>query len=167
MHAALASAEAIHTRYGWRLTQSQAESMRPIVLQGLEFHDRINAVDPWRGYLTIETETNTVVGGCGFKGNPSNDDQGVAFVEIAYYTSPEYEGRGFATDTAREMVAIARQKHPEVSCVLAHTLRERNASCRVLEKNGFEHLGVVTDPEDGQVWRWRLELTTPIDGTRL
>jgi RimJ/RimL family protein N-acetyltransferase len=38
--------------------------------------------------------------------------------------------------------------------VRAHTLPERNASVRVLEKLGFAHLGQIVDPEDGPVWRW-------------
>jgi [ribosomal protein S5]-alanine N-acetyltransferase len=41
-----------------------------------------------------------------------------------------------------------------VRIVRAHTLPERNASTRVLEKCGFEFTGEVVDPEDGPVWRW-------------
>lgn len=36
----------------------------------------------------------------------------------------------------------------------AHTLPERNASTRVLEKCGFTLVGEVVDPDDGVVWRW-------------
>jgi RimJ/RimL family protein N-acetyltransferase len=38
--------------------------------------------------------------------------------------------------------------------VRAHTLPERNASTRILEKLGFERIGQAVDPEVGQVWRW-------------
>ena len=41
-----------------------------------------------------------------------------------------------------------------VRLVRAHTLPERNASTRVLEKNGFRLVGPVVDPEDGPVFRW-------------
>ena len=49
---------------------------------------------------------------------------------------------------------------PEVSAVIAHTLPERNASNRVLEKVGFHLDGEAT--EDGErVWRFRM--SRPVD----
>src|SRR6185503_4650545 len=47
-----------------------------------------------------------------------------------------------------------------VRLVRAHTLPERNASTRVLEKNGFRLLGPIVDPEDGPVFRWE-RIVTP------
>ena len=42
---------------------------------------------------------------------------------------------------------------PTVTAVIAHTLPERNASTRVLEKAGFRFDG--DDQEEGEyVWRW-------------
>ena len=38
--------------------------------------------------------------------------------------------------------------------VIAHTLPERNASCAVLNRNGFTLESEIIDPEDGPVWRW-------------
>jgi [ribosomal protein S5]-alanine N-acetyltransferase len=38
--------------------------------------------------------------------------------------------------------------------VRAHTLPERNASTRVLQKLGFDRIGEAVDPEIGRVWRW-------------
>ncbi len=32
---------------------------------------------------------------------------------------------------------------------------EENASVKVLRKNNYEFTGVVTDPEDGDVWEWK------------
>ena len=46
---------------------------------------------------------------------------------------------------------------PEVRAVLAHTLAERNASVRVLERAGFAYDGESIDGDAGAVWRWRLE----------
>jgi len=43
-----------------------------------------------------------------------------------------------------------------------HTLPERNASTRILEKVGFERLGEIIDPEDGVIWRWERE---PLSGS--
>lgn len=32
---------------------------------------------------------------------------------------------------------------------------EENASTKVLKKNNYEFVSVVTDPEDGEVWEWK------------
>ena len=39
--------------------------------------------------------------------------------------------------------------------IIARTLMEDNASTKVLKKNDYKIEGVVTDPEDGEVWEWR------------
>jgi RimJ/RimL family protein N-acetyltransferase len=105
------------------------------------------------GYLVIDALASVLVGGCGFKGNPAPDGS----VEIAYGTFAPFRARGFATAMALELVGIARASG-KVTCVIAHTLPERNASAKVLSKAGFRHVGEVTDPEDGRVWQWRRDL---------
>jgi ribosomal-protein-alanine N-acetyltransferase len=113
------------------------------------------AVMPWVGYLALDGSTRRVVGTCGFKGAPDADRA----VEIAYFTFSGEEGRGVATAMAEALVRVARSSARQVSVVCAHTLAERNASCRVLEKVGFEHAGSIVDPEDGPVWRWEQAVT--------
>jgi RimJ/RimL family protein N-acetyltransferase len=46
-----------------------------------------------RGYLVLENDT--IVGTYAFRSPPRNGE-----VEIAYFTFPEFEGRGFATEMA-------------------------------------------------------------------
>ncbi len=101
------------------------------------------------GYLTLDAESRAVVGTCGFRTQPSKD----GIVEIAYFTFPRFEGRGYATSMARELLALAASS-PLVRRVIAHTLPERNPSTRVLEKVAMRFVGEVDDPEDGRVWRW-------------
>lgn len=108
--------------------------------------------DPWRhGFFIVDPQRNQVVGTAGFKGPPDAD----GVVEIAYGVAPGYQGRGYATEAANALVEFALSD-PTVRTVRAHTLPEKNASTRVLTKNGFRHLGEVIDPEDGLVWRWEL-----------
>ena len=64
--------------------------------------------------------------------------------------------RLIACDSAAGLLAIAFA-HPRIRAVDAHTRPERNASTRVLERNGFAFLGVVEHPEDGTIWHWRIE----------
>jgi hypothetical protein len=57
---------------------------------------------------------------------------------------------------ARTLISVARSS-PDVPQVIAHTLRERNASTSVLRSVGMRFVGEVWDPDDGLVWRWQLD----------
>ncbi len=110
------------------------------------------ATMPWIGYLALEGPTRRVVGTGGFKGGPDADNA----AEIAYFTFPGEEGRGIATAMAEALVRLAKAAEPPLDVVLAHTLAERNASCRILEKLGFRHTSTVLGTEDGTIWRWEM-----------
>ncbi|MDA5193807.1 GNAT family N-acetyltransferase [Govanella unica] len=116
----------------------------------LGFYEAIEAVSPWFSYLVRRDSDRAVVGTCSFKGAPSE-----GIVEVAYFTFPGYEAQGCATNMVAGLLLIARRSQ-DVSYVIAHTLPEENSSTSVLRRNGFEHLGTVVDPEDGDVWRWLL-----------
>ena len=58
-----------------------------------------------------------------------------------------------ATQAATALVQHAGT-HAAVKIIRAHTLPEKNASTRVLEKCGFRFVGEAIEPEDGLVWRW-------------
>lgn len=114
---------------------------------------RVNAAsddDIWMfGYTVRDADTGTAIGTCGFKTPPSAEQT----IEIAYGTTPAFEGRGIATWAAGALAAVAFASG-HVRTVIAHTIDATNASTRVLEKNGFRLIGPVIDPEDGRVWRW-------------
>ena len=111
------------------------------------------SADPWtHGFSLVLLDSDTVVGSAGFKGPPAD-----GVVEIAYGLSPEYEGKGYATEAAAALTAYAFDSG-EVRVVRAHTLPESNASGRVLTKCGFRRIGEVIEPEDGLVWRWEKEV---------
>ena len=110
------------------------------------------SADPWtHGFSLVLRDTDTVVGSAGFKGPPAD-----GVVEIAYGLSPEYQGKGYATEAAEALTDYAFESG-KVRVVRAHTLPESNASGRVLTKCGFRRIGEVIDPEDGLVWRWEKE----------
>ena len=89
--------------------------------------------DPWGGYFAVDEDTQEVVGSCAFKTPPTAEGT----VEIAYFTYPPFEGRGYATEMARQLVEMATHAGA-VGSVLAHTLPEPSASTRVLEKTGMD-----------------------------
>jgi [ribosomal protein S5]-alanine N-acetyltransferase len=110
------------------------------------------SADEWtHGFSLVLRDSDTVVGSAGFKGPPAD-----GVVEIAYGLSPEYQGKGYATEAAEALTAYAFQSG-KVRVVRAHTLPESNASGRILTKCGFRRIGEVIDPEDGLVWRWEKE----------
>ncbi len=122
-----------------------AEALKPT-------RDAVAAAPPgkrWGARFFVAGEPPELVGWGGFKGPP---DEGV--VELGYEIAEARQGRGLATAATRAMVEEAFSDDT-VSAVIAHTLAERNASNRVLEKAGFRLDGEAE--EDGTpVWRFRL-----------
>ena len=116
----------------------------------LDYLRSLDHSDPWLpGFGVVHRESGSVIGSAGFKGAP--DASGM--VEVGYGIVPAYEGRGYATEVTKMLVEWAFASG-EVRVVRAHTLRETNASTRVLEKCGFAFEGEVEEPEDGRVWQW-------------
>lgn len=112
--------------------------------------------DPWQfGFAVIHKKDNALIGTCGFPGPP--DSNGIA--EIAYGIAPDYQGRGYATEAAKALIDFATDD-PRVRTICAHTLAEKNASTRVLEKCGLKKIGEAIDPEnDLPVWKWEKPIT--------
>jgi [ribosomal protein S5]-alanine N-acetyltransferase len=114
--------------------------------QTIDLYKRVGYLPPWIGYYA--EEAGEMIGACGFKSPPQNGR-----VEIAYFTLPEFEGQGVATDMARELVRITHEADPTL-IIAARTLQDNDASMAVLRKLGFTNIGIVQDPEDGEVWEW-------------
>lgn len=103
---------------------------------------------PWIGYLALFN--GVIVGGGAFVGPPKQNR-----VEIAYFTLPEYEGKGMASRTASKLVWLARKANPSIE-LFAKTLPELNASTTILSRLGFRQIGRVTDDDIGEAWGWLL-----------
>lgn len=123
---------------------SEAEG---VLLATSQLYDSVGFRLPWICYVAMTS--GIVVGTCGFKAAPMNGR-----VEIAYFTFPGYEGKGVATQMARQLLLIARDAEQNL-VVAAQTLPNRNASHRVLEKLGFVCKGSLQHPEDGTVLEWQ------------
>jgi ribosomal-protein-alanine N-acetyltransferase len=127
--------------YAGALPEATGEVLRATV----DLYGIVGFEEPWIGYLALSN--GVPVGTCGFK-SPPRDGR----VEIAYFTFPDFEGRGLATAMAAELLAMTCSFSV---VVVAQTLPERNASHRVLEKVGFQYVETIDHPEDGTVWEWR------------
>lgn len=118
-----------------------------------DLYDRTGYRIPWISYLTVHR--GEIVGGGAFVAPPQE-----GAVEIAYFTLPGQEGRGFAGQTAAALLDIARNADARIA-LWAKTLPEENASTRILARLGFRRDGTVQDHEIGTAWRWHLPPETP------
>ncbi len=109
---------------------------------------------PWIGY--VAGVDRRAVGGGAFTSAPQEGR-----VEIAYYTIPAEQGRGYATATARALLDIARRTDPSLH-VIARTLPEQNASTAILRKLGFTVAGMASDADAGPVWEWEYGGDAPL-----
>jgi [ribosomal protein S5]-alanine N-acetyltransferase len=107
----------------------------------------------WWSWLPVLVSENTLIGNCGYKGQPKD-----GMVEIGYEVAEKYRGQGYATEIAMALIDHAVQD-PRVTMIVAHTLAEKNASVRVLQKCGFQFITEIMDPEDGKIWRWEKALS--------
>lgn len=112
----------------------------------IDLYEQKGFKSPWTGYLAKLNDE--IIGSCGFKSAPRNNR-----VEIAYYTFPGWEGKGYATEMTGRLLELAYATAPLV-LVTARTLPEKSASTTILEKLGFVCEGDVFDPDDGLVWEW-------------
>jgi len=126
-----------------------AEMARSVLDMTLQMYEQAGFVAPWGGYFA--TKDSRLVGTCGFKGSPKE-----GFVEIAYFTFPDFEGQGIATAMGRGLVDIAQASDPKI-VVTAQTLVAPDASHRILGKLGFTAGEIIQHPDDGPVVEWRRE----------
>lgn len=119
------------------------------------YYQKIGFELPWIGYFIIDD--GVAVGTCSFTGKPVHNK-----VEIAYYTFPAYERKGYASKACRELIRIAKEHSPDL-IVTAKTAPEENASTHILSKNGFTKGDVVQDDGIGDAWEWILALEIDLD----
>jgi [ribosomal protein S5]-alanine N-acetyltransferase len=106
----------------------------------------------WYSWYVIATVDDVpfLAGIAGYKGPPDAEGR----VEIGYAVVPEYQRRGIATIVVDLLCQHAFASG--VSADIAHTLPSLVPSQGVLGKAGFGKVEVLTDPDEGEVWRYQL-----------
>ena len=132
---------------------SNYETIAPVMMEAIEATVAMGHAHPWSGYLAI-TKAEVVVGICAFKGPPNEAGE----VEIAWFTFPPYENRGYGNQMAAYLVSIAQQHPDQVTRVVAHTEPAKKASAKICEKIGMTLQGEYDHPQDGTVWYWTRDL---------
>ena len=93
------------------------------------------------------------MGGGAFKGQPINGK-----VEIAYGTFEKFRKQGIGTKICKQLIDLSLKTDPSIR-ITSRTFPEKNFSTKILGKNNFEFIGIVNDPEDGDVWEWEFKKT--------
>lgn len=148
LRALIAGAEHFERTFGIRVEPGYCEFPESLKFSFAKLESAGDAAPWWSPCLVIHAADRTLIGLCGYKGPPTD-----GVVEIGYGIAPAYRGQGLATEAAGALVDQARRL-VSLARIRAHTLPELNASAHVLIKCGFHKTGVITDPEDGVIWRW-------------
>jgi [ribosomal protein S5]-alanine N-acetyltransferase len=106
----------------------------------------------WWMHFFFDDESGALVGSGGFAGPPRD-----GVVEIGYEVAPEFRGLGYGSAAVAALVEKAAAAG--VTAVTAHTLATESPSTGALRRQGFELVEELVDPDDGEVWRWRRELS--------
>ncbi|GGH64514.1 hypothetical protein GCM10011318_00610 [Phaeocystidibacter marisrubri] len=125
----------------------QSEYAQQLLSIYAEYYVETGFQFPWVAYLIVDD--GEVLGTVSFTKAPVDHT-----VEIAYWTSPDHEGKGVASFGCKEIVRIAVEADPSVT-ITAKTAPEINPSTHILEKNGFRKVEVVQDDEIGDAWMWK------------
>lgn len=157
LRALLRSAEEFENASGLRVADGIREQLLSASPEFMARVENAKEPDPWQfGFAIIHKIDNALIGMCGFPGPPNSN----GVVEIAYGIAPSYQQRGYATEAAEALSQFAAAD-PRVKTICAHTLTEKNASTRVLEKCGFKKTGDAVDPENNlPIWRWERAVTS-------
>jgi len=99
-------------------------------------------------FLIVSEAGGTVLGGCTFKGLPSNGE-----VEIAYGVAKSARGRGVATAAVSQLLQLAATDC-SVSRVVAEILPSNLASSKVVSRLGFTERETYVDTDGETVVRW-------------
>lgn len=107
----------------------------------------------WWTYFPIHKKDNLLIGSGGYKGKPTIE----GIVELGYEIAPNYRNRGLATEMNKGLIENAF-KDERVKSIIAHTLGQDNPSTKVLKKCGFKKVEEINDPDEGIIWKWKLNL---------
>lgn len=102
---------------------------------------------PWLARAIVRRDDRAIVGLATFHGPPGiNDLAAPQAAEVGYAVSAPYRNRGYATDTAKAMLAWAQREHG-VRHFVSGIAPDNGPSLRVIDKLGFSPTGIVDDGE--------------------
>lgn len=101
----------------------------------------------WVQFSVEERETGRLVGDVGL--SPADGEPGV--IKVGYTTSPAFQGRGYATEAVKALIAYAFETL-EADVVRAYASAENYSSIRVAEKAGMQLIERIRRHSGEEVW---------------
>ncbi len=105
-------------------------------LKALKYYINMQNEKGFSPYLIIRKESSEILGVCGF--NPPTNGYDT---ELMYHFAKKYWGQGYATEAAKACIEYAK-KHLKIKRIGASIAPENIVSQKVLEKLGFDYIGV-------------------------
>lgn len=84
-------------------------------------------------WILIEKHHKAIIGGICFHGEPNSAGE----AEIGYGTDPEYQSKGYMTETISGIIGWAKE-NTKIKTLIAETALSNTPSIRVLEKCNFK-----------------------------
>lgn len=101
----------------------------------IEYYKECEVAKGLSVYAVVEKCSGNLVGAAGF-----NVEESLERVELIYHFVKDSWGKGYASETAKACVEIAKENNA-VSCVFASADPSNKSSLKVLEKAGFKFKG--------------------------
>jgi ribosomal-protein-alanine N-acetyltransferase len=120
------------------------------------FRERLiqnNGTKGFDSWIMVKRETNEIVGGIGFVGDPDPN----YLVEIGFATNKSHRRQGYCREAAQVLIGWALSQ-AEVKGVKACCEPNNHASQRVLERLGF-----TVDHRDPELIYWQHRVTAAVD----
>jgi RimJ/RimL family protein N-acetyltransferase len=101
----------------------------------------------WIQLTVEERDTGTLIGDVGL--SPAEGEPGV--VKIGYTLAPPYQGRGYATEAVRALIAYAFDTLG-AEVIQAYALARNVPSVRLMQRVGMGLAGRFQHEQDGETW---------------
>jgi len=106
----------------------------------------------YSNYTIFQETDNTKIGTCGLY-----DREGLDGIDIGFAFLPEYEGKGYAYESANRLKKAAFEEF-EIEEIKAITSKENISSQRLLEKLGLEMADIIKLPnEDDELLLYKIQ----------
>ncbi|KAF5368979.1 hypothetical protein D9758_003029 [Tetrapyrgos nigripes] len=107
---------------------------------GMKLEEQTNPSKKPKDFVIAVDEGNTCIGGIGLK--PGSDVQ-ERYMEVGYWISEEFWGRGITTEVLKAFLSFVWREYPNVERLGGTVYSGNEASVRVLKKAGFVHEGTM------------------------
>jgi RimJ/RimL family protein N-acetyltransferase len=133
----------VHRYQGWDRLDPEGIRADIVAMAGRE----PGSPGGWVQFSAVERESGRLVGDVGL--SPAEDEPGV--IKLGYTTSPEFQGRGYATEAVGALVAYAFDTL-DADIVRAYASAANTSSIRVAEKVGLRLVERFERREGDEVW---------------